>query len=264
MPKEGVESCFAGLSDQPAVQREPQAKNSLNLTASGRIPQYPPFPIVSHSAERSYLGSWLGPGPTEITGAVLLWRLWQICTATPTIPLPPLLCWVPWAEGVLGCTAAWPAGDGILLLARGRQCGLPSRPDSDNWAAMLPGPVPEALELREVPGCLRSRRPPSGRPGLSAVEPQLEEAFQGHSFCLEWGLGPNCEPKTGMNCTSLLNLETNPNIVYITKNQTRVLGLGLVCFPTREHLVKEAQLEQDLSTSSGNTEGTRASPRHGF
>lgn len=98
---------------------------------------------------------------------------------------------------------------------------------------MLPCPVPEAPETslgsrREVPLCLLSRRPQSGHAALSAVEISLEDTFQGHSFCLEQGLGLNDEPETGTNCTSLLNLEPNPNIFFfnITENQTRVLGFG--------------------------------------
>lgn len=82
----------------------------------------------------------------------------------------------------------------------------------------------------------------------------MEEAFQGHSFCLEQGLGLNCEPKTGTNCTSVLNLEPNPNILCITENQTGVLGLGLVWLPTKEHLVNKAELEQDPSVSSSSWE----------
>lgn len=108
------------------------------------------------------------------------------------------------------------------------------RPSLENRPDVLPCPVPEARETsvgsrREVPLCLLSRRPQSGRTALSAVELLLEDTFQGHSFCLEQGLGLKGEPETGTNCTSLLNLEPNPNIYIlfnITENQTRVLGFG--------------------------------------
>jgi hypothetical protein len=72
----------------------------------------------------------------------------------------------------------------------------------------------------------------------------LEEAFQGHSFCLEQGLGLNLEQKTGTNCTSALHLETNPIfffLISLTETQTWVLG----CFPN----VGKAELEQGLAGS---------------
>ena len=144
----------------------------------------------------------------EIPGAVLVWRWRLIYTVIPTTQLPPLFFWVPWGEGGLSGAVAWHS-----LPVRGRWHGLPCRTRPD----VLPGPDPEAWETsvdshREAPRRLLSRRPPSGRPALSAVELLLEDAFQGHSFCLEQGLGLNDEPETGTNCTSLLNLEPNPNI----------------------------------------------------
>lgn len=147
---------------------------------------------------------------------MLVWRWRLIYTAIPTTLLPPLFFWVPWAEGGLSCTVAWHS-----LPVHERWHGLPWRTRPD----VLPGPVPEARETsdeshREAPRRLLSRRPSSGRPALSAVELLLEDAFQGHSFCLEQGLGLNDEPETGTNCTSLLNLEPNPNIFYIAENQT--------------------------------------------
>ena len=149
---------------------------------------------------------------------------------TPTTQLPPFS---PQSSGLrAGCLAlgavvfCLQSVEGSMTFRLG-----PWRTGPD----VLPNPVPKALgpcawSCREVPGCLPSRRPPSGHPALSAVEAYLEEAFQGHSFCLDQGLGLNSEPKTGTNCTGLLNLEPNPNSFYITKNQTRVLGFALLCF----------------------------------
>lgn len=136
-------------------------------------------------------------------------------------------------------------GHALLLLAMEGGMG------PENWAGVLPVPVPEALgawigSCREVPGSPLSRRPPLDTLAFQLLSPSWKRhSFQGHSFCLEQRLGLNLEPKTRPNCTHLLNLEPNPNSFYITENQPRVLGFGLVYFPTREHLGNKAELEQD-------------------
>lgn len=127
-------------------------------------------------------------------------------------------------------------------------------PSSEKQAGRAAEPCPRSLgdggwSCRDVPGCLLSRRPPLGPPARSAVEPSLEDTFQGHSFCLEQGLGLNYEPETRTKCTGLLNLEPNPNIFYIAENQTGVWGFSPVCFPTREHFVNKAKPEQISSVS---------------
>lgn len=42
-----MERSSAGLADQPAVQKEHQAKNSLSLIASGQLPWDPSLPLAS-------------------------------------------------------------------------------------------------------------------------------------------------------------------------------------------------------------------------
>ena len=116
--------------------------------------------------------------------------------------------------------------------------GSAAQPSLENWPDVLPCPVPEVQETsvgsrRDVPLCLLSRRPQSGHTALSAVELLLEDTFQGHSFCLEQGLGLNGEPETRTNCISLLNLEPNPNIYinfFFRSLRTKSEFWGLVRF----------------------------------
>lgn len=85
----------------------------------------------------------------------------------------PALSPVPWVEGMLSCLA--PGARAF--------CSQSVEGSMTFWAGpwgtgpdALPGPVPRTSEAcvwgcREAPGCLLSRRPPSGHPALSAVEP---------------------------------------------------------------------------------------------
>lgn len=147
----------------------------------------------------------------EIPGAVQVWHWWQIYTVPPPA----------------GCPHPFPQSPGLSCSA------VMAFPGESAWHAAMPcprGSRDQPGEPQGSPLCLLSRRPQSGHAALSAVEISLEDTFQGHSFCLEQGLGLNDEPETGTNCTSLLNLEPNPNIFFLISLRTKPEFWGLVRF----------------------------------
>lgn len=130
---------------------------------------------LSSAWSNGYWSSLLGPCLMEITGAVLMWRVWQVYTVAPPTQLPLLLS-VSLSSGQAQCTVLLPGpwGMSILLVVHGRWCGLPGWVPG-NWLGVRPGPVPVSQsprsELQGVPRHLLRRRPVSGHPALQLLSP---------------------------------------------------------------------------------------------
>ena len=110
--QEGMERSSAGLSDQPAAQKEHQAKNSLSLIASGQLPQDASLPLASWRAEHySVLRvlCWVSlpdGDPWSCAGVALVADL----HSDPTSRLPPPLSPVSWAQLQCGHGLPWRTG----------------------------------------------------------------------------------------------------------------------------------------------------------